>query len=61
MRVILLLLVAVSVCVLLGNRVFGNGKAPVLEKLFYTLALILAVILVYIVFLGLIQGQSLFT
>lgn len=59
MRVILLLLVGISVCFWIGRRVF-EGQSKLLQQVFYGLALVQGVILVYILFLGLVQGGSLF-
>lgn len=60
MRVILFLLLGISACFWIGRKVFGEGQSKLLQQVFYGLALVQAVILVYIMFLGLVQGGSLF-
>ena len=58
MRVVILLLFTISVCLLLG-RLFARKQVPRLKTLFYGLALAQGVMLVYIVFLAVMQGTAL--
>jgi hypothetical protein len=59
MRVVLVLLVLIAFC-LLARFVFSRQGIKLLKNLFSILALVLGVVCVYILFLSIIQGHSLF-
>lgn len=57
MRVVILLLGTISVSLLLGWW-FGQKRVPRLKTLFYGLALAQTVMLVYIAFIAVVQGEG---
>jgi hypothetical protein len=59
MRTVLVLLALIALC-LLARFVFAKQGVKLLKNLFSILALVLGVVCVYILFLSIIQGHSLF-
>ena len=60
MRVIFILLIGISLCFLAGKKLFITQQTKILQQLFYGLALVQTVLMLYIMFLAIIQGNSLF-
>ncbi|HEY3488011.1 MAG TPA: hypothetical protein VGL10_08090 [Gammaproteobacteria bacterium] len=60
MRVVLVLLVLIIGCVYLARFVFAKRGIKTLQTLFSVLALVLGIVCAYILFLSIIQGNSLF-
>lgn len=59
MRVVLVLLALIALS-LLARFVFAKQGVKLLQNLFSILALVLGIVCVYILFLSIIQGHSLF-